>query len=45
VARLTAKQKTGIASLARYITAHGPFMARLQWWTGKNPGGPGRQIG
>src|SRR6218665_1830524 len=28
VAGLIAKQQTGIASLGRYITAHGPFMAR-----------------
>jgi len=29
VARLAAKQQTGVASLGRYITAHGPSIARL----------------
>ena len=29
VARLAAKQQTGVAPFGRYITAHGPSMARL----------------
>jgi len=29
VARLAAKQQTGVASLGCYITAHGPSMTRL----------------
>jgi len=29
VARLAAKQQTGVAPLGRYITAHDPSMARL----------------
>jgi len=29
VARLAAKQQAGVVSFGRYITAHGPSMARL----------------
>jgi len=29
MARLSAKQQTGVVPLGRYITAHGPSMARL----------------
>jgi len=29
VARLAAKKQTGVVPLGRYITAHGPSMARL----------------
>ena len=29
MARLAAKQQTGVAQFGRYITAHGPYMARL----------------
>jgi len=29
VAHLAAKQQTGVTLLGRYITAHGPSMARL----------------
>jgi len=41
VARLTAKEQTGIATLGRYITAHGPSMARLLNAARANFGPPG----